>query len=662
MIIKKSLYTTLYKSILTLFSVFIILAIFFNALLSYTNFIQEKEKLQDEILNAKKTSMKNEIDFFISNIQISRDKLQEQTKKELKKRVEIAYNIAYNLYIKNQKNLPIKNIIIESLRELKFYDIGDQYVFMTKLDGTFLLVSGLQHLEGKNVFNLQTESNKESIRNIIEMVKTKKEGYFEYRWQNHNTLKYDQKISYFKYFEPFDCYIGTGVFLTDIEEKLKKNFLEKISNFRFGKNMQNYIFSASYEGISYTNPAENKNVYNTVDLNGKKVVQELIKTAKNGSGFVKYVVPMGKDKSLDKISYVVGIDKWQLYIGYGETYKDINTIIEHKKEELLRDLYQDIILTLVLGILFLMLFYFLFKNIKISVSNDINYLIQSITKLVNENKEIELKKIQFNEFEQIALQTNQLQKNKTTIENTLKEKELLLYQQSKMAAMGELLENIAHQWRQPLSLITVSSTGIQVKKEYGQLDDKFLDESLENINANAEYLSNTIDDFRNFFVTSITKEYFKIDKIIDKTLKLINLRDKDNEINIIKQIETIEVDGFKNQLLQVLLVIFNNAYDALENLTETKLLFIDVSKSNDLVSIVIKDNAGGINLQNIEKIFEPYFTTKHKTKGTGIGLYMAKEIVTNQLQGNLTVTNETYTYKKKEYKGAQFIITFPASV
>ncbi len=659
---KKSLYETLYTAIMIVFSVFIVVTILFNALLSYNSFLKDKEKIQQETLNAKKELMKNKVDFFITDIESSRKKLQEKTKKELQKRVDVAYNIAENLY-KTQKNNPnIQSIIIESLRELKFYDIGDQYVFMTKLDGTFLLVSGLKHLEGKNVFNLTTQSNKKSIHDIITMVKEKKEGFFEYEWQNHNTLVFEKKISYFKYFEPFDCYIGTGVFLTDIEEKLKQHFLAKIDSFRFGTTLSNYIFSASYDGISYTEPAKGKNVYNVTDVNGLKVVQELIKVAKSGSGFVTYSIPLGKDKTLDKISYVVGIDKWQLYIGFGETFKDINNSIEIKKKELLSELYKDIVTTLFLGILFSILFYFILKTIKESLTTDINNLIKSICTLVNENKKIELNTLKFNEFEQVAIQTNQLLENKIKVEATLKEKETLLYQQSKMAAMGELLENIAHQWRQPLSLITISSTGIQAKKEYGQLDDKFLDESLENINENAEYLSNTIDDFRNFFVTSVSKEYFKIDKILDKTLKLIHLRDKMKEVSLVKQIEPIEINSFKNQLLQILLVILNNAYDALENIQDVKLLFIEVSKENDLITIIIKDNAGGIKTEYLEKIFEPYFTTKHKTKGTGVGLYMAREIIVKHLQGNITVINDTYTYKKKEYMGAKFIITFPNSV
>jgi len=657
--VKQSLHTTLKRLIIGLFSLFVIVTIFFSSLFTYNSFINEKEKLQEDIINSKKYLMKNQVDFFIADIKISRKELRIKTKKELQKRVEIAHNIAQNLYKKHPYDSNIKSIIVESLRELKFYDIGDQYVFMTKLDGTFLLVPGLKHLEGKNVFNLTTKSNKQAVKIIIDKVKTEKKGYIEYKWQNHSTLKFNTKISYVKYFEPFDCFIGTGVFTKDMEEKLQDNFIEKIEGFRFGENMDNYIFAGTYKGISLSYPSKNKNLYNITDMNGLKVVQELIKTAQEGSGFLKYVIPVGKEEKLEKLSYVVGIDAWQIYVGIGETFKEINKTIEAKKAKLLSKLYLDVLLILSLGILFLVLFYYLLRAIKKSLHTDTKNLLESISSLVYKNKEIDLNKIEFSEFEQISKQTNQLLKDKIEIENNLKEKELLLYQQSKMAAMGELLENIAHQWRQPLSLITTSSTGIQAKKEYGQLDDEFLNKSLENINTNAEYLSSTIDDFRNFFATSILKEYFKIGKLIDKTLKLLHMRNQKSSVTVVQDIVDLEINSYKNQILQVLLVILNNAYDVLQNIEGTKLLFIQVSNDEHSLYINIGDNGGGIEPKTLAKIFEPYFTTKHKSHGTGIGLYMAIEIIKKQLDGEIVATNKTFIHKDKEYRGANFTITIP---
>merc|ERR1711916_168244 len=177
---------------------------------------------------------------------------------------------------------------------------------------------------GKNVFDLATQENKKTIREVIKFVKEKKSGFMEYLWQDSRTLKFDKKLSYFVYFEAFDCYIGTGVFLKDIEQKLKDNFIEKIDNYKFGDKLDNYMFATTYEGYSLTYPIKNKYVYDVEDQNGLKLVQELIKMAKgNGDGYLPYVLPFGKDKGLEKISYIRGIDEWNLYIGTGETLNDI---------------------------------------------------------------------------------------------------------------------------------------------------------------------------------------------------------------------------------------------------------------------------------------------------------------------------------------------------
>lgn len=565
----------------------------------------------------------------------------------------------HNLY-KTYKHKPnIQDIIIESLRELKFSDIGDQYVFMTKLDGTFLLVSGLKHLEGKNVFDLTTQSNKESIKNIVNMVREKNKGFHEYVWQNHITGEFEKKISYFRYFEPFDCYIGTGVFFKDIEESIKKNFLEKIQNFRTGENMNNYIFAATYDGIGLTHPAMGKNVYDITDANGLKVVQELIKIAKKGSGYLKYSVPLGNDIEKEKISFVSGIDKWGIYIGKGETLVDIDNQIEKKKDELLDTLNNYIFIAAVFGLLFIFLYYILFNFLKSSFSKDMENLLASVKDLLNKNKKIDTEDIQFKEFTYISEQMNSILDKKNEVEKELKNKENILYQQSKMAAMGEMLENIAHQWRQPLSVITTASTAVQLKKDYGMLDDNFLEESLESINENSEYLSSTIDDFRNYFSPNKGKDVFKIQEPINKSLSLLRSKFYNKNIEVIKKIDDIEISSYRNELIQVILVILNNARDALENFENGRYLFIDVTKDENFVYINIKDSAGGISEKIIDKIFEPYFSTKHKSQGTGIGLYMANEIISKHINGEIFVKNDTFSFKNEEYIGAVFTIKIP---
>ena len=244
----------------------------------------------------------------------------------------------------------------------------------------------------------------------------------------------------------------------------------------------------------------------------------------------------------------------------------------------------------------------------------------------------------------------------------LSKKEKLLFQQSKMAAMGEMIANIAHQWRQPLSMISASSTGLQLQKELGVLDDKTLDDTLGNINSYSQYLSNTIEDFKNFFKKDSTLLNFSIKEAVEETINLVKMRINEYEIDIIKEFNIDTLYSYKNEFIQVLMNILNNSIDALKEKEDNRLIFIESSLDyEENIIIKIKDNAGGVDSKIIDKIFDPYFTTKHQSQGTGIGLYMSEEIVVKHLNGELYVENSNYTYDNKNYTGAQFIIKIPAN-
>ena len=257
-------------------------------------------------------------------------------------------------------------------------------------------------------------------------------------------------------------------------------------------------------------------------------------------------------------------------------------------------------------------------------------------------------------------------KNEQQLEATSKaliEKEKMLAQQSKMASMGEMLENIAHQWRQPLSVISTASSGIIMQKEFGNLTDKEEIESLSIITNSAQHLSQTIDDFRDFFKEHKEKRMFNLKDIYRKTISLLDSKFKNREIEVIEDICDIEVYSLDSELIQAIMNILNNARDVLETKSkgEKKLIFIDICKENSNAIIKIKDNGGGISNNIIHKVFEPYFTTKHKSQGTGIGLYMSEEMIRKHMHGSLDVKNEEYNYENKLYKGACFTITLPLS-
>ena len=243
---------------------------------------------------------------------------------------------------------------------------------------------------------------------------------------------------------------------------------------------------------------------------------------------------------------------------------------------------------------------------------------------------------------------------------TIKNQEKLLLQQSKMAAMGEMIDNIAHQWRQPLSLISTISTGIELKLEYNtfKLDEDL--ESLKKLNHTAQHLSQTINDFRNFFSSNKEKTEFSIKTLIEKNLSLFEGMFKNNWIDVVfVEADDVSIFNYENELTQAFLNIFYNAKDAMLEKKEKKYIFIDLQKEGESVIIKIKDNGGGIKEDILDKIFDPYFTTKHKSQGTGIGLYMTHQIIENNMKGSLQAVNRTYDYENQKFKGAEFIIKLP---
>ncbi|MEA2050827.1 MAG: PAS domain-containing protein, partial [Campylobacterota bacterium] len=242
-----------------------------------------------------------------------------------------------------------------------------------------------------------------------------------------------------------------------------------------------------------------------------------------------------------------------------------------------------------------------------------------------------------------------------------KDRDFLLSEQSKMASMGEMIGNIAHQWRQPLSIISTSSSGMQMQKEFGMLSDEKFEEACNVINQNVQYLSKTIDDFRNFIKGEREKKLFDLEEEIESFLNIVNGTIKKNNIKLILDIKNnIKIDGYENELTQCLINIFNNAKDELEkNSDNERLIFISTQFKNNNAIIKIKDTAGGIPTNILTKIFEPYFTTKHKIQGTGLGLHMTYNMIVDGMGGSIVALNTTTTYENKKFNGAEFVISLP---
>ncbi len=246
-----------------------------------------------------------------------------------------------------------------------------------------------------------------------------------------------------------------------------------------------------------------------------------------------------------------------------------------------------------------------------------------------------------------------------------KEEEEILQHQAKLISMGEMLENVSHQWRQPLTIISTSASAIQMEKEFETLTDEYLESSLLRIIDTTKKLSKTIDNFIDFFKTNDKKENFKLYDLWNNTLEIVGSKFKNIGISIninIQDIEDVQIYGIKSELAEVIMNVLDNSRDALESKNiDEKYIFVQIYKENNNAVIIIQDSGGGIQDDIINKIFEPYFTTKHKYQGIGLGLYRSEEIINKHLGGVIQVSNSEVVFESKKFMGAKFIITLPLS-
>ena len=272
------------------------------------------------------------------------------------------------------------------------------------------------------------------------------------------------------------------------------------------------------------------------------------------------------------------------------------------------------------------------------LENSFNEMATKIEKLI-----IEEKKLNSNLEQKVILETSKQ-----------KEQEQLLIQQTRLAAMGEMIGNIAHQWRQPLNALGLVLQNLKFSYDIGELNENMMSKSINKATMLTNSMSKTIDDFRNFFKPNKAKEEFSINENVFKAIELVESTFEHHHIKLEKHfsLEEPKFYGFPNEFSQVILNILTNAKDAIfENKIENPLVIVQTKIEDSNILISIKDNGKGISEEIINKIFEPYFTTKDESKGTGIGLYMSKLIIENNMGGKIEVKNDD--------EGAIFTIKLP---
>jgi len=302
-------------------------------------------------------------------------------------------------------------------------------------------------------------------------------------------------------------------------------------------------------------------------------------------------------------------------------------------------------------------------KIDVNTNDEIGELAKAFKIMLDslERSKKDLKQFANNLEKEVDKKTKELQKINKNLQEIVEEKvkevrdrDKILLQQSKMAAMGEMIGAIAHQWRQPLNSLALNIQLLEDLAEENQLTPKKMEEFVDKNMQTIQFMSQTIDDFRNFFRKDKEVTEFDLKESIEKTINLQRAQLQDHNISLETHLQPVKIKGYKNEFMQVILNLISNAKDAIIERRKIvgdfkgKVVVTD-EIDKDKIVIRIKDNGGGIPEEVKERIFEPYFTTKEEGKGTGIGLYMVKEIV-ERMGGKVEVRNVD--------DGAEFIITF----
>jgi PAS domain S-box-containing protein len=310
----------------------------------YSDFLAESKSMRARYLGSYKDHLQTKVNTALSYIEFQKARIEPRLKQNIQGRVNEAHAIALNIFNQNRgkKSLSdMQEMVKDALRSIRFNnDRG--YYFAFNLQGIEALFADRPEMEGKDMLPVQGAQGEYVVRDMLDIVKRQGEGFYQYTWSKPNEEGHFPKIAFVKLFEPFDWVLGTGEYLDDVESDIQKEIIEFIEKIRFGKD--GYIFVTQWNGVSLTPPAKGMNMWDVTDSNGTKIVQEMIRLAKEGSGYLEYVMPkLGDTRTAPKLSYAVGIPEWKWYVGTGIYIDEIETAIAQRKKEVEQDLIDNLV-------------------------------------------------------------------------------------------------------------------------------------------------------------------------------------------------------------------------------------------------------------------------------------------------------------------------------
>jgi signal transduction histidine kinase len=628
------------------------------------------DKMRTDYVEEQKQKSKREVERVVTMINYERTQSEILTRKKIKSRVYEAYTIAQNIYEQNKalkRDAEIQKLIVDALRPIRFENESGYY-FATRLDGVSVLFADRPQMEGSNMLDMPDTRGRSVLKDLIEIAKESGEGFYEYYWTKPESTGNDfKKLSFIKRFEPYEWFIGTGLYVDDVEEQIKATWMERINNIRFGKNLVGYLFANDWKGKSLAHGAQpnliNKELWEYEDSRGNKTTQLLIaESKKKDGGFSNFwwrKPDTGKESP--KIVYSKGIPEWELFVGSGVYIDDIEQGVTTLQAALNAQTKTKVLIFIIIVVIAFALFFILFNLLSNRLKKDLNLFISFFDQAAFSDKKIDREIVQFVELDQMAESANKMLKDKINAQqDLLDEREQLeqmveertkelkdaqeqLVRREKLAILGQLAGGVGHELRNPLGVI---SNAVYYLKMVMPEADESIKEYLETISEEVNRSTGIVSDLLDFSrVKSVEREEVTVSGLVSEVLeKQPALENVKVATTIPSDLPPVFIDH--RQIGQVLDNLFTNACQAMP---EGGKLSIQAKAKKDKVHVSVMDTGSGISKENMEKVFEPLFTTK--TRGIGLGLAVSKNLMEAN-GGSIEVESE-------EGKGSIFTVIIP---
>ena len=617
----------------------------------YSLFKDDSAQLRQDFLKSQNTQIQAEVEKAVGYIEFAKKQLQERLKQTIKEKVAYAHTMAKCIVDNNQGKLTeeeLEVLVRNILRDLSFFN-GRGYYFATDNRGKFKVYPIAPEKEGYTVADRFGPRGSALNKKLLKIAAEKGQGFLTYTWEKPGQSgSSHEKLSYVMHFEPFDWLIGAGEYLDDWQELAQKQVADGLASVLFGQ--EGYLFAGTYDGISLIGPDRGKNMINVADLHGKLIVQELIKAAKQGGGFVEYVMPAidGKRQAA-KMSFAMGVPGWDWYVGAGYYFSEIDGKIAKRQAELESEIRWRIVF-IVCFILGLSLFAAILSRIMTrKLVRELDVFKKFFQQAAESNQPVAASSLKTSEFIELAQAANLMIEQRQEAQAEKERMESQLLQSQKMEAVGTLAGGVAHDFNNLLAIIS-GYTELALANSVQGVSSEYELEQVQKAAMRGKDLVRQILTFSRHAEPNLKP--MDINQVVNLTTKILeHTLPKMITIDVCPGKKLWPILGDANQVEQVLLNLGSNSKDAMPEggrmvietlnleLTAEHLRSQPEAIPGRYVLMRIADNGVGMDEETQKHVFEPFFTTKEVGKGTGLGLSTVFGIVKSH-GGHLTCDSQ----------------------